>query len=160
MSEKICVLGVAGGSASGKTTIINKLQDYFGKDIAVISHDAYYKAHPDMSFEERSQLNYDHPDSFESDMMAEDVRKLIKGYAIDMPVYDYVNHNRSSETIRIEPKTVIVMEGILILENKELRDLMDIKIFVDTDADERLMRRIQRDMIERGRSIESIIEKN
>ena len=103
MSEKICVLGVAGGSASGKTTIINKLQDFFGEDIAVISHDAYYKAHPEMSFEERSQLNYDHPDSFESDRM-------------------------------------------------------DIKIFVDTDADERLMRRIKRDMIERGRSIESIIE--
>ena len=158
MSEKICVLGVAGGSASGKTTIIKKLQDYFGEDIAVISHDAYYKAHPDMSFEERSKLNYDHPDSFESDRMAEDVRKLIKGYAIDMPVYDYVVHNRSEETVRIEPKTVIVMEGILILENKELRDLMDIKIFVDTDADERLMRRIKRDMIERGRSIESIID--
>jgi uridine kinase len=158
MSEKICVLGVAGGSASGKTTIIKKLQDYFGEDIAVISHDAYYKAHPDMSFEERSKLNYDHPDSFESDRMAEDVRKLIKGYAIDMPVYDYVNHNRSDETVRVEPKTVIVMEGILILENKELRDLMDIKIFVDTDADERLMRRIKRDMIERGRSIESIID--
>lgn len=158
MSEKICVLGVAGGSASGKTTIINKLQDFFGEDIAVISHDSYYKAHPDMTYEERSQLNYDHPDSFESDRMAEDVRKLIKGYAIDMPVYDYVNHNRSDETVRIEPKTVIVMEGILILENKELRDLMDIKIFVDTDADERLMRRIQRDMIERGRSIESIID--
>ena len=158
MSEKICVLGVAGGSASGKTTIINKLQDYFGEDIAVISHDAYYKAHPDMTLEERSHLNYDHPDSFESDRMAEDVRKLIKGYAIDMPVYDYVVHNRSEETVRIEPKTVIVMEGILILENKELRDLMDIKIFVDTDADERLMRRIKRDMIERGRSIESIID--
>ena len=158
MSEKICVLGVAGGSASGKTTIINKLQDFFGEDIAVISHDSYYKAHPDMTYEERSQLNYDHPDSFESDRMAEDVRKLIKGHAIDMPVYDYVNHNRSNETVRIEPKTVIVMEGILILENKELRDLMDIKIFVDTDADERLMRRIQRDMIERGRSIDSIID--
>ncbi|MCR5415900.1 MAG: uridine kinase [Pseudobutyrivibrio sp.] len=157
MSEKICVLGVAGGSASGKTTIINRLQDYFGEDIAVISHDAYYKAHPEMTFEERTHLNYDHPDSFESDRMAEDVRKLIKGYAIDMPVYDYVNHNRSEATIKVEPKTVIVMEGILILENKELRDLMDIKIFVDTDADERLMRRIQRDMIERGRSIESII---
>lgn len=157
MSEKIYVLGVAGGSASGKTTIINKLQDYFGEDIAVISHDAYYKAHPEMTFEERSHLNYDHPDSFESDRMAEDVRKLIKGNAIDMPVYDYVNHNRSTETVHVEPKNVIVMEGILILENKELRDLMDIKIFVDTDADERLMRRIQRDMIERGRSIESII---
>lgn len=158
MSEKICVLGVAGGSASGKTTIINKLQDYFGENIAVISHDSYYKAHPEMTYEERSQLNYDHPDSFESDRMAEDVRKLIKGHPIDMPVYDYVIHNRSDETIHIEPKTVIVMEGILILENKELRDLMDIKIFVDTDADERLMRRIKRDMIERGRSIESIID--
>ena len=158
MSEKICVLGVAGGSASGKTTIINKLQDFFGEDIAVISHDSYYKAHPEMTYEERSQLNYDHPDSFESDRMAEDVRKLIKGYAIDMPVYDYVIHNRSDQTIRIEPRPVIVMEGILILENKELRDLMDIKIFVDTDADERLMRRIKRDMIERGRSIESIID--
>ncbi|MBE5916701.1 MAG: uridine kinase [Pseudobutyrivibrio ruminis] len=158
MSEKICVLGVAGGSASGKTTIIKKLQDFFGEDIAVISHDSYYKAHPNMSYEERSRLNYDHPDSFESDRMAEDVRKLIKGYPIDMPVYDYVNHNRSDQTIRIEPKTVIVMEGILILENKELRDLMDIKIFVDTDADERLMRRIKRDMIERGRSIESILD--
>ena len=155
--NKICVLGVAGGSASGKTTIINKLKEYFGEDIAVISHDAYYKAHDDMPFEERTHLNYDHPDSFDSDMMAEDVRRLIKGHSIDMPVYDYVVHNRSEETIRIEPKSVIVMEGILILENKELRDLMDIKIFVDTDADERLMRRIRRDMIERGRSIDSIL---
>jgi len=158
MSGKIYVLGVAGGSASGKTTIVNKLHDYFGEDIAVLSHDAYYKAHPEMSFEERSHLNYDHPDAFESDRMAEDVRKLIKGFAIDMPVYDYVNHNRSDETVRVEPKTVIVMEGFLVLENKELRDLMDIKIFVDTDADERLMRRIKRDMIERGRSVESILE--
>ncbi len=158
MSGKIYVLGVSGGSASGKTTIVNKLHDYFGEDIAVLSHDAYYKAHPEMSFEERSHLNYDHPDAFESDRMAEDVRKLIKGFAIDMPVYDYVNHNRSDETVRVEPKTVIVMEGFLVLENKELRDLMDIKIFVDTDADERLMRRIKRDMIERGRSVESILE--
>ncbi|MCR4694455.1 MAG: uridine kinase [Pseudobutyrivibrio sp.] len=159
MSEKkIWVIGVAGGSASGKTTIIHKLQEYFGEDIAVISHDAYYKAHPNMSFEERSRLNYDHPDSFESDKMAQDVRSLIKGSAIDMPVYDYVNHDRSTETVRIEPKNVIIMEGILILEDKELRDLMDIKIFVDTDADERLMRRIRRDMIERGRSIDSIID--
>lgn len=155
--NKICVLGVAGGSASGKTTIINKLKEYFGEDIAVISHDAYYKAHNDMTFEERTRLNYDHPDSFDSDMMAEDVRKLIKGYSIDRPVYDFCNHNRADETVKIEPKTVIVLEGILILENKELRDLMDIKIFVDTDADERLMRRIKRDMVERGRSIESIL---
>ncbi len=157
MTDKICVLGVAGGSASGKTTIINKLKEYFGQDIAIIPHDAYYKAHDDMPFEDRTQLNYDHPDAFDSDMMAEDVRQLLKGHAIDMPVYDYCLHNRSQETVHVEPKTVIIMEGILILENKALRDLMDIKIFVDTDADERLMRRIRRDTVERGRSIDSII---
>lgn len=157
-NRKICVIGVAGGSASGKTTIINKVKDYFGNDIAVMSHDSYYKAHDDMPFEERSKLNYDHPDSFETERMAEDVRKLIKGYPIDMPVYDYCNHNRAKETVRVEPKPVIILEGILILENRELRDLMDIKIFVDTDADERLIRRIQRDMVERGRSIESIVQ--
>lgn len=155
--RKICVLGVAGGSASGKTTIIKKIQEHFGEDIAVISHDNYYKAHDDMPFEERCKLNYDHPDSFESQRMAEDVRKLLKGRPIDMPTYDYCNHNRAKETIRIEPKTVIIMEGILVLENRELLDLMDIKIYVDTDADERLIRRIKRDMIERARSIESII---
>lgn len=155
--RKICVLGVAGGSASGKTTIINKIKDHFGDDIAVISHDNYYKAHNDMPFEERCKLNYDHPDSFESERMAEDVRRLIKGHSIEMPVYDYCVHNRSDETITVEPKSVIIMEGILVLENRELRDLMDIKIYVDTDADERLMRRIRRDMENRGRSIDSII---
>ncbi|MCM1184724.1 MAG: uridine kinase [Roseburia sp.] len=156
--RKICVLGVAGGSASGKTTIIKKVREYFGNDIAVISHDSYYKAHDDMPYEERCKLNYDHPDAFESERMAEDVRRLIKGYAIEMPVYDYCVHNRSKETVQIEPKQVILMEGILILENRELRDLMDIRIYVDADADERLMRRIKRDMQERGRSIESILE--
>ena len=156
--RKICVLGVAGGSASGKTTIINKVKEYFGNDIAVISHDSYYKAHDEMAFEDRCNLNYDHPDAFESERMAEDVRKLIKGYAIEMPVYDYCAHNRSKDTVAIEPKTVILMEGILVLENRELRDLMDVKIFVDADADERLMRRIRRDMVERGRSIESILQ--
>lgn len=157
-NRRICVLGVAGGSASGKTTIIKKVREYFGDDIAVISHDNYYKAHDDMPFEERCKLNYDHPDSFESDKMAQDVKRLLAGEPIDMPTYDYCNHNRSKETIRIEPKTVIIMEGILILENRALRDLMDIKIYVDTDADERLMRRIKRDMLERARSIESILE--
>lgn len=157
MIDKICVIGVAGGSASGKTTIIKKLEKYFGNDIAILSHDSYYKAHDEMPFEERCNLNYDHPDSFETERMAEDVRKLIKGYSIEMPVYDYTNHNRSNQTVTVEPKQVILIEGILVLENRELRDLMDIKIYVDTDADERLMRRIQRDMVERGRSIESII---
>ncbi len=156
-NRKICVLGVAGGSASGKTTIIKKLNEYFGNDIAVISHDNYYKAHDDMPFEERTKLNYDHPDAFESERMAEDVRKLIKGYDIEMPTYDYCQHTRSDKTVVVEPRQVIILEGILVLENRELRDLMDVKIYVDTDADERLIRRIQRDMIERGRSIESIV---
>lgn len=157
-NDNIYVIGVAGGSASGKTTIIKKVENYFGNDIAILSHDNYYKAHNDMPFEERCKLNYDHPDSFETERMAEDVRKLLKGHAIEMPVYDYVVHNRSDKTIRVEPKQVIIIEGILVLENRELRDLMDIKIYVDTDADERLMRRIKRDMVERGRSIESILD--
>ena len=156
--QKIFVVGVAGGSASGKTTIVNRIKEYFGTDITVISHDSYYKAHDEMPYEERCKLNYDHPDSFESDKMAEDVRKLIKGNSIQMPVYDYTIHNRSRETVTVEPRQVIIVEGILILENKELRDLMDVKIYVDTDADERLMRRIKRDMKERARSIESILD--
>ncbi len=155
--NKVCIVGVAGGTASGKTTIVNQIAEYFGKDIVVISHDSYYKAHDEMSYEERSHLNYDHPDSFESERMANDIRDLIKGHTIEVPVYDYTIHNRSDRTITVVPKPVIIIEGILVLENKELRDLMDAKIYVDTDADERLMRRIRRDMAERARSIESIM---
>lgn len=156
--NKVCIVGVAGGTASGKTTIVSQIAEYFGKDIVVISHDSYYKAHDEMTYEERSQLNYDHPDSFESERMANDIRDLIKGRAIEVPVYDYTIHNRSDRTVTVLPKPVIIIEGILVLENKELRDLMDAKIYVDTDADERLMRRIRRDMAERARSIESIME--
>lgn len=156
--NKIRVVGVAGGSASGKTTIVNKIEEYFGRDIVVLGHDSYYKAHDDLDYEERSQLNYDHPNAFDTERMAEDVRRLIKGQAVDIPVYDFTIHNRVYETVHVEPKNVIIIEGILILENKELRDLMDAKIYVDTDADERLMRRIRRDMSERARSIDSILE--
>ena len=156
--NKIRVVGVAGGSASGKTTIVNKIEEYFGRDIVVLGHDSYYKAHDDLDYEERSQLNYDHPNAFDTERMAEDVRRLIKGQAVDIPVYDFTIHNRVDETVHVEPKNVIIIEGILILENKELRDLMDAKIYVDTDADERLMRRIRRDMSERARSIDSILE--
>lgn len=155
--DKIHVIGVAGGSASGKTTIVKKIQEYFGEDIVVLGHDSYYKAHDDMDYDERARLNYDHPNSFDTERMAEDVRKLIKGQAVDIPVYDFTIHNRSAETVHVEPKNLIIIEGILILENKELRDLMDAKIYVDTDADERLMRRIRRDMVERARSIDSIL---
>ena len=151
------IVGIAGGSASGKTTIVNRIKDSFGDDILVISHDSYYKAHDDLSYEERSRLNYDHPASFDTERMIADVKKLINGEEIDIPVYDYTVHNRSDQTIHVKPKKVIIVEGILILENKELRDLMDIKVFVDTDADERLIRRIERDTAERGRNVKSVL---
>ena len=157
MSDKICIVGIAGGTASGKTTIVRKIKENFGDDIDVINHDSYYKAHDDLSYEDRSRLNYDHPASFDTDLMIEDIKKLKNNQEIDMPVYDYTIHNRSDATVHVVPKKVIIVEGILILENKELRDLMDIKVFVETDADERLMRRIRRDMVERARSIDSIL---
>lgn len=155
--EDICIIGIAGGTASGKTTIVNKLKDFFGNDVELISHDCYYKAHDDMPYEERAKLNYDHPSSFDTDLMIKDIMDLKAGKTIHRPVYDFSIHNRVPETVEVQPKKVILIEGILIFENKELRDLMDIKIFVDTDADERLMRRIIRDMEFRGRTIESIL---
>lgn len=157
MMKDICIIGIAGGTASGKTTIVNKLKEMFADDVELISHDCYYKAHDDMPYEERAKLNYDHPSSFDTDRMIEDIKALKRGETIYRPVYDFSIHNRVPETVKVEPKKVILIEGILIFENKELRDLMDIKIFVDTDADERLMRRIVRDMKYRGRTIESVI---
>ena len=156
--KKICVVGIAGGSASGKTTIVNRIKEKFGNDIVVISHDSYYKAHNELSYEDRSRLNYDHPSSFDTDLLISDIKKLKNGEEVDIPVYDYSIHNRSDQYIHVVPKPVIILEGILILENKELRDLMDVKVFVDTDADERLMRRIKRDTIERARSVSSVLQ--
>lgn len=155
--NKICIVGIAGGSASGKTTIVNRIREQFGDDIVVISHDSYYKAHNDLTYDERTRLNYDHPSSFDTELLIRDVEKLKRGEAVDIPVYDYAIHNRSDQTIHVVPKPVILLEGILILENKQLRDLMDVKVFVDTDADERLMRRIRRDTIERARSVSSVL---
>lgn len=158
MNDKVCIVGIAGGTASGKTTIVRMIKEKFGDDIVVINHDSYYKAHNDLSYEDRTRLNYDHPESFDTDLLIEDVKKLKNNIAIDVPVYDYTIHNRADETVHVIPKKVIIVEGILILENKELRELMDIKVFVETDADERLMRRIRRDMVERARSIDSILK--
>lgn len=155
--EGTYVIGVAGGTASGKTTIVKIIKDYFGEDIELIGHDCYYKAHDDMPYEERAKLNYDHPNSFDTERMVKDVLALKAGTTVERPVYDYSIHNRAKETVTVYPKRILMLEGILILESKELRDLMDLKIFVDTDADERLMRRITRDMVERARSIESIL---
>lgn len=151
------IIGVCGGSASGKTTIVNRISEHFGADILVINHDSYYREHNDMTYEERSKLNYDHPSSFETDRLVRDLNALLKGEEVDVPVYDFSVHNRSSEVTHVAPKRIIVVEGIMVLENKTLRDMMDVKVYVDTDADERLMRRIRRDMVERGRSIDSIL---
>ena len=151
------VIGIAGGTGSGKTTITRRIKDEFGSDIAVVYHDNYYKAHDDMSYEERTKLNYDHPDSFDTDLMVLDLKKLIDGKTIACPVYDYTVHNRSDKTTLVNPAKVIIVEGILLFVSPELRDLMDIKIFVDTDADVRILRRLTRDVRDRGRSIESVV---
>lgn len=153
------IIGVAGGSGSGKTTVCNKINEYFvGKSVKMIEHDSYYRDQSDISFEERLKTNYDHPFAFDTALLVEHLTKLQNNESIDVPVYDYASHTRSDETIRIEPQDVIIVEGILILEDKRLRDLMDIKLYVDTDNDLRIIRRIQRDMNERGRSLESVIK--
>ena len=157
MKKDICIVGIAGGSASGKTTIVNNIKELFQNDIELISHDNYYLSNDDKTMEERVKLNYDHPSSFDTDKMIEDVKKLKAGEIIYRPVYDYTQHTRAEEVVEVHPKKVIILEGILILEDPRLRDLMDIKVFVDTDADERLMRRILRDTQERGRIVESVL---
>ena len=155
--SNIMVIGIAGGTGSGKTTITKRLIERFGGEVSVIHHDNYYKAHHDMPFEERVLLNYDHPDSFDTDMLIEHLKLLKQGQSIRCPVYDYSIHDRTDETITIRPTRVIIVEGILIYENKELCDQMDIKIFVDADADVRILRRIVRDVRDRGRSLEGVI---
>ena len=157
MDNNILVIGIAGGTGSGKTTLMNNLIDQFRDHVTLLSHDNYYKRHDDLTYEERCKLNYDEPAALETDLMAAHLELLRQGQAIDCPVYDFTQHNRSDRTIRIVPRKVIIVEGILIFENKELRDLMDIRIFVDTDADVRLCRRILRDVEERGRSLESVL---
>ena len=152
------VIGIAGGTGSGKTTFTENLVEKFKDDVTVIHHDNYYKVQDHLSYEERCKTNYDHPNSFDTDLMIEHIKMLKNGEAIDEPVYDYTIHNRDkTKTIPLNPTKILIIDGILILENKELCDLMDMKIFVDTDADIRLGRRIQRDINERGRSVESVL---
>jgi len=151
------MIGIAGGTGSGKTTITNCLVDRFGGDVSVVHHDNYYKAHHDMPYEERCLLNYDHPDAFDSERMIADLRALKRGETIFCPVYDYTIHDRSDRTVEIRPTPVVIVEGILIYALPELCRELDIKIFVDTDADVRILRRIQRDVQERGRSLDSVI---
>lgn len=153
------LIGIAGGTGSGKTTLADKLVDSFGsQEVTVIRQDNYYKRHDDMDYEQRAKLNYDHPDAFDSDLFYEHIVALKQGKPVEIPVYDYTIHNRSEETILINPTPVIVLEGIMLFVEKVLCDLMDIKVFVDTDADVRILRRIVRDVKERGRSLESVID--
>ena len=155
--EKSLVIGIAGGSGSGKTTLLKNIIQTFGPAITVISHDNYYKRHDELTYEERCKLNYDEPAALETELMVQQLDQLRQGQEILCPVYDFTVHNRSDETILIKPEKVIIVEGILIFENKALRNLMDIKIFVDADADIRICRRIKRDVNKRGRSLESVI---
>ena len=155
--DKVMVIGIAGGTGSGKTTITKKMIQHFGSDVSVIHHDNYDKAHHDMSYEERSKLNYDHPDSFDTDMLVEAVKELKRGHSVVCPVYDYTVHDRSDKTVTVNPAKVVIVEGILIFSCKELCRQMDIKIYVDTDADVRILRRIMRDVRDRGRSLDSVV---
>ena len=158
MENNILVIGIAGGTGSGKTTLMKNLIQQFDGMVTILSHDNYYKRHDDMTYEERCKLNYDEPAALETDLMARHLDQLRQGQSIQCPVYDFTQHNRSDETIHIIPKSVIIVEGILIFENQPLRDLMDIRIFVDTDADVRLCRRIKRDVNKRGRTLESVLK--
>ena len=158
MDNNILVIGIAGGTGSGKTTLMNNLIQRYGDAVTVLSHDNYYKRHDELPYEERCKLNYDEPAALETDLMARHLESLRRGETILCPVYDFTVHNRSDETIPIVPKKVIIVEGILIFEDNELRELMDIRIFVDTDADVRLCRRIKRDVNKRGRTLESVLQ--
>lgn len=152
------LIGIAGGSGSGKTTLADSLVNYFGEDeVSILRHDNYYKRHDDMTYEERTRLNYDHPDAFDTELLCEHIRELKAGHRVEMPVYDYSIHNRSDRTTAVLPNPVIILEGIMIFAEPLLLELMDFKIFVDTDADERILRRIVRDVKKRGRSLDSVI---
>ena len=155
--DDVMVIGIAGGTGSGKTTITKRLMERFGGDVSVIYHDNYYKAHHNMPYEERAKLNYDHPDAFDTEELIRDVRRLKAGYPVTCPVYDYSIHDRSDQVIVVQPAKVIIVEGILIFQSRELCKEMDIKIYVDTDADVRILRRIMRDVRDRGRSLDSVV---
>ena len=152
------IIGIAGGTGSGKSTLAENIRKEFANNITMLSHDYYYKSNSNLSFDERKKLNFDHPDAFDTDLLIEHLTKLKNGEIIYRPNYSFVDHIREEQTFKVIPKKVILLDGILIFENKELRDMMDIKIFVDTDADIRFIRRLVRDVRDRGRTIDSVIE--
>lgn len=157
--NKPILLGITGGTGSGKSTIADELYSSFSKDcIAMIQQDMYYRDQSHLTMEERVKTNYDHPKAFDTELLIEHLKTLIGGKAIEKPIYNFAEHNRSKETVRVEPRDIIIVEGILILEDERLRDLLDIKVYVDTDADLRILRRLVRDINERGRTVESVID--
>lgn len=153
------IIGIAGGSGSGKTTIAQDIASRLrGESVALISHDSYYKDHSELSLEDRARINYDHPDAFDTELLIRHLRKLRAGEAIEVPIYNYATHGRMRDTRRVEPARVVIVEGILVLQDEGLRSMMDIKIFVDADADIRFIRRLERDVRDRGRALQSIVE--
>lgn len=156
--QKPILIGITGGTGSGKSSIADAIYSSFSNEcIAMIQQDMYYKDQSNLSMEERVKTNYDHPRAFDNELLISHLQDLINGVGIDKPIYDFSKHTRSHETVRVEPREIIIVEGILVLENKELRDLLDIKVYVDTDADIRILRRLIRDINERGRTVESVI---
>lgn len=156
--EKVLTIGIAGGTGSGKSTVASMINNQFGKNAAILRCDDYYKAQHEMSYEERCKVNYDHPDSIDFELLIEHVKELQQGRAVMCPIYDFAVHDRSDATKRIEPGRVLLIDGILVLAVPELRALLDIKIYVDTDADVRILRRIRRDVHQRGRTLDSVID--
>lgn len=155
--QQTMVVGIAGGTGSGKSTLAKRLKEAFEGEMVSLSHDYYYKSNDHLSYEERTKLNYDHPNAFDTELLIEHIKQLKNGKAIEHPVYSFVEHTRMKESVRIEPARVILVDGILIFDNKELCELMDIKVFVDTDADVRIIRRLLRDVEDRGRDMQSVI---
>ena len=152
------LIGIAGGSGSGKTTLTQHLKDHFGSNVTVISHDSYYKRQVGKTYEERTKVTYDHPDAFETELLVHHLHQLLEGKTVHCPVYSFVEHNRTDETVTVSPTKVIIVEGILIFQDPALRDLFDIKIFVDADSDVRILRRAIRDVEERGRTLQSVVD--
>lgn len=152
------IIGIAGGTGSGKSTLTWRIKERFGDAVSVLNHDSYYKDQSDRPFEERIRTNYDHPNAFDTDLLVAHLKALRAGQPVSCPVYSYVEHTRTAQTVEVRPTSVIVVEGILIFQEPQLRDLMDIKIFVDTDADVRILRRILRNVQERGRSLQSVVD--
>lgn len=152
------MIGIAGGTGSGKSTFTNRLKEYFEDDVTVIYHDNYYRRRDEMTYEERTKVNYDHPSALETELLVEHLKSLKEGKSIECPIYDFTQHNRSNKSYTIHPSKIFLIEGILIFSDEQLRDLFDIKIFVEADADERILRRVVRDVKERGRDIDNIME--